>query len=48
MTITEREIRAALKAAPSVTAAALSLGISRQYLHRLMTRYGIRVERVIT
>jgi transcriptional regulator of acetoin/glycerol metabolism len=45
---TEAQIRAALKASRgSVTVAAEALGIHRTWLHRLMRKYGIEVQRVI-
>lgn len=45
---TEEQIRAALRAARgSVTVAAMTLGLHRVSLHRLMRRYGIAVERIV-
>lgn len=47
-TPSEAQIRAALKASRgSVTVAAETLGIHRTWLHRLMRKYGIEVQRVI-
>ena len=46
--ITEAQIRSALKASRgSVTVAAETLGITRQWLYSLMRKYGIEIERVI-
>lgn len=44
---TERQVRDALKATDSVSAAALLLGVSRMTVYRLMKRYGIEVRRLI-
>lgn len=45
---TEDQIRAALKASRgSVTVAAETLGIHRTWLHRLMRKYGIEVQRIV-
>lgn len=45
---TEDQIRAALKAARgSVTVAAETLGIHRTWLHRLMRKFGIEVQRIV-
>jgi transcriptional regulator of acetoin/glycerol metabolism len=45
--ITERAVREALKEAPSVTDAAVLLGVSRRTMYRLMARYGIEVKRIV-
>jgi transcriptional regulator of acetoin/glycerol metabolism len=45
--ITERAVREALKDAPSVTAAAVLLGVSRGTMYRLMAKYGIEVRRIV-
>lgn len=44
--ITERALREALKGTPSVSAAAVQLGISRPKVYRLMTKYGIEKRRI--
>ncbi len=45
--IPERQVRDAIKAAPTMTAAAASLGVSRRTLYRLMDRHGIAIVRVV-
>ena len=46
---TELQIRAALEASRgSVTVAAETLGVHRTWLHRLMRKYGIEVQRIVT
>ena len=45
--ILERDLRAALKTAPSAAEAARVLGISRPSLYRLMKRFGVEVRRIV-
>lgn len=45
--VTEREVRAALRDTPTVSAAAELLGVSRPTLYRLMARFGIEVRRIV-
>ena len=45
--ITERAVREALKAAESVTEAAVLLGVSRRTMYRLMARHGIEIKRIV-
>jgi|GEM_PF-1989261 len=45
--IPERQVRDALKAAPTMTAAAVSLGVSRRTLYRLLERHGIDIKRIV-
>lgn len=42
---TEQQIREALAAEKTVTAAAAKLGVSRMTLYRWMKHYGIQIER---
>jgi transcriptional regulator of acetoin/glycerol metabolism len=44
-TATEQEIRTALVAEKTLTAAAARMGVSRMTLYRWMKHYGIQVER---
>lgn len=45
--MSEQAVRAALKAAGSVTEAAVLLGVSRRTMYRLMERYGIEIKRIV-
>ncbi|MEO6666171.1 MAG: hypothetical protein ABIO65_05280 [Nitrospiria bacterium] len=45
--IPERQVRDAIKAGPTMTAAAASLGLSRRTLYRLMARHGIEIKRIV-
>jgi len=46
--IPERQVRDAIKAAPTMTAAAASLGVSRVTLYRMMARHGIEIKRIVS
>jgi len=47
-TPTDRQVRDALKATDSIKAAAVLLGVSRVTVYRLMAKYGIAVQRVVS
>jgi len=47
-TPTEQQVRKALEAARgSVTVAAMTLGLSRQSVYRLIRKYGIELRRIV-
>lgn len=45
--IPERQVRDAIKAAPTMTEAAKVLGVSRRTLYVLLVRHGIEIKRII-